>query len=44
MDKDDFYAGIRKNLKMAYPEKTDEEIDKMIDKSYTRFKDVVDKM
>lgn len=44
MDKDDFYAEIRKDLKLFYPEKTDEEINKIIDKSCTRFKDVVDKM
>lgn len=44
MDKDGFYAAIRKDLKLFYPEKTDEEINKMIDKSYAKFKDVVDEM
>lgn len=44
MDKDDFYAVIRKDLKLAYPEKTDDEINKMIDKSYDKFKDVADRM
>ncbi len=44
MDKDDFYAMIRKDLKLFYPKKTDDEINKMIDKSYAKFKDVVDKM
>lgn len=44
MDKDDFYAVIRKDLKLAYPEKTDDEINKMIDKSYAKFKDVADRM
>lgn len=44
MDKDSFYAVIRKDLKLFYPEKTDDEINKMIDKSYAKFKCVVDEM
>lgn len=44
MDKDDFCVVIRKDLKLFYPEKTDDEINKMIDKSYVKFKNVIDEM
>jgi len=36
-----FYDDIRKRLRLFYPEKTDDEINKMIDKSYAKFEDVV---
>lgn len=42
MEKDDFYDGMRKRLKMFYPEKTDDDIDRMISASYSKFKDVID--
>ena len=44
MDKKEFYNDIRKDLKLFYPEKTNDEINRMIDKSYTKFKDVIDDM
>lgn len=44
MEKNTFYDDMRKTFRLFYPEKTDDEINKMIDRSYEKFEDVIQDM
>jgi hypothetical protein len=44
LDKDSFYDDMRERLRLFYPEKTDDGINKMIDKSYARFENIIEGM
>jgi lauroyl/myristoyl acyltransferase len=44
LKKNAFYDDMRKTFRLVYPEKTDAEIDKIIDGSYEKFEDVIQDM
>lgn len=44
LKKESFLDDMRKTFRSIYPEKTDEEIERIIGRSYDKFKDVIDNM